>query len=164
MNKSLSIAIGAALLAIVVKLSIFSIYGSETPYDEYPRYGYLLIVLGAVYFGIVAFKKQVNAPTPFLEDAKEGTKTGAIFALLMAAFSYIYYSFIDKAYFANKIAEKVRLASEQLDEKGIKAVTGSSEVIFSAFFHSTITLMGFLFLSIIYSLILTFLIRKIPQY
>ena len=114
-----------------------------------------------IYAGIRLFKKQAVQKTVYLQDVKAGMRVASLYALLMSGFVYLYYSQIDMDYFKVKMAERIDLALQQGVD--IEQAKKSMNLVFTPFFQSTITLIGFLILGSFYSAMLSFLVRKLSK-
>lgn len=130
-------------------------------WDMYVRFGYLLFFLLALFLGLKSYKGKY--PTADLtSDVKTGMKTTSIFALIISSFTWVYYKFVNPAYFANKI-EDVKIAAQQSEEATENAIN-TAEFIFNAFIHSTITLFGMMVIGFFYTLILVLIMRAKPAF
>lgn len=86
-------------------------------------------------------------------------KVTSVFALIIAAFTYVYYAFIHPSYFENMRATRIAAAPEAQ----VEAITSNVEFIFSPFIHSTITLMGLMVIGFFYTIILVLILRAVPR-
>lgn len=161
LSKPLPITLVAIALSAAVKLAVFR---SEDPsIQSYPVFAYFLWLLLAI-IGRTwnASRKVPNAPYRY--HAVAGMQVAAIYALLIAAFTYLYYTAIDVDFFANKIADTIaQLEAKGASQKNIKQFMKNARTIYDPFLHSTLVMFGFLILGVIYSLIIGGLVRKMPR-
>ncbi len=146
--------IAAFILSVVAKLGYFYFMVEDEDIDVGVRFAYLLFFLIALVVGLATWK-QSNPRSKFTEDVKTGMKIASVYAILLSAFTWIYYSWINPAYFAGKINEAVGAASEETLEQ----VQSTASFIFDPFTHSTITLFGTVVIGFFYVLVLTLLLR-----
>jgi len=66
------VAISFAVVALLVKLIIFTLEAQHGAMETYIRYIYMLILLTAVFFGIRSNKITEEGPTSFGQDFKAG--------------------------------------------------------------------------------------------
>ena len=159
MNTVIKFALPAALVAIIFKMCYFLWLAPDESWDMYVRFGYLLLFLIALFLGLRDFKSN-NKRSDFTKDVKEGMKVTSVFSIVISSFTWLYYKWINPAYFANRIAE---LNSNPLmEEKEAENVKNTAEFIFNAFTHSTITLFGLMVLGFFYTLILVLIMRAKP--
>ena len=152
------LAVRMVLASILLKMIVFFASKQFTFYESVAIFINIFILLTGVFLGIWNYRKSIGKSDSFISYVKEGMKVAAFYAILMTAFVYIYYSFIDPSYFEIKLAKQLELASK--NDLNVKQVKEMGEVVLSPFFQSTITLIGFLLLGSFYSSIVTFLLRK----
>ena len=153
-------ALGAAFGGIIVKMSYFLWLYPNDDWDMYVRFSYLLLFLLALFLGLRSFKSKYPQ-SDFTIDVKTGMKTTSIFAIIISAFTWIYYKWINPGYFASKI-EDVKVAAAQSEEATQNAIN-TAEFIFNAFTHSAITLFGMMVIGFFYTLILVLIMRAKPE-
>jgi len=193
LKSSLSVAVYAALAALVLKLSVFAMDAQHGGMERYIFMIYMLIMLVAVFFGIRQFKIKSEATTTYQQDFKAGLSVATYFAIIVGVFTYYYYSRIDPDFFEIKFAENIKPFEEDVMQKAIaykeamtkdlpaekmqEIVAAKDEAInqykkfysgFHIFFNPTqqftLTLMWLMFLGLIYSAMTAFFIRKFPGY
>ncbi|MDC1221259.1 DUF4199 domain-containing protein [Salibacteraceae bacterium] len=152
--------LGAAFGGVIIKMGYFLWVYPNEDWDMYVRFAYLLLFLLALFLGLRSFKAD-NPNTDLTIDVKTGMKTTSIFAIIISAFTWVYYKFINPEYFAGKI-EDVKIAIEQ-SEKATENAINTAEFIFNAFTHSTITLFGMMIIGFFYTLILVLIMRAKPE-
>lgn len=158
MHRIYTLAIGSALLAIAAKMASFLFLPPDEDTDLYVRFLYLLVFLIALFFGI-RFDKQTHPGSAITDDIKAGMKITSVFALILSAFTWVYYKLINPGYFVSKIERTVDAAASNPEAK-IEKVRETAEFIFNPFIHTTITLFGFMVLGFIYSLVIVLLLRS----
>ncbi len=157
-----SIAVWMVLISILLKMGVFLTSNQFTEYGQVAVFGNIFFLLTGIFLGIRLHKRVKLSTSSFIDDFKAGMKVAAYYAILMAAFVFIYYSFIDYSYFDLKLAKQIEVATEQ--EMNIEQVKQTGEFVLSPFFQTTISLIGFILLGSFYSAILTFLMRKVPGF
>lgn len=171
MQAFLKYALLFSFLGIATKLLLWSLgYLAETP--EYGGMGYLLFLLLTSFLALYEKRKNQQGASEFLQDFKYGMKSIALYAVIVAGFTFIFYEVIDPDFFPNRIEERLALA-EQTDmstvqnpniknkEQLIEGERNIAELIYSSTFQTTITVFIFLLLGAVYTSIITFLVRKI---
>lgn len=168
------IAIVFALLALVVKLTIYLLGAQHGDMERYIIYIYMLILLLTVFFGIRS-NKVTNGTTTFGEDFKAGARTSAFFAVLVAVITFVYYAKIDADFFAIKKAplfEKLALdANEKTATMNKEELTAflSNQILginmyLSPYFQAMWTMFGLVFMGLFYAFVFTFMMRKVPGF
>lgn len=171
--KTFQIALFFGLLTIVAKLVV---YGFDFEY-RYTIFSNLLLVLASIFFSIRNYKFQNSLHTSFGNDFKEGLKAGVVFALVVAAVAYVYYGSINPEFLQEKIDERIVLAENANVDSLIQAgrldasMTKEQLVIreqenvskiYSPFYYSTLSLVGYIIVGAIYSIFMTLIIRRAP--
>lgn len=164
MNKPIqNYALIAALFSILGKMTYHLFFLAEEDFDMYSRFFYLLCFLAALFIGLRAWKIQ-HPGSLFTEDVKSGLKIASIYAMVISAFTYAYYSWINPAYFEGKIATATAAAEESgIPVEQLENVKNTTAFIFDAFTHSTLTLFGYISIGLFYTLILVLLFRYRPK-
>lgn len=147
----------------------FLFLAPDDAFDMYVRFFYLLCFLAALFFGVRSWKIQ-RGPTPFTDDIKSGMKIASIYALVVSAFTWLYYAKINPAYFQARIAERVEAAKAAIESAADKAgeidlsqVEQTAGFIFNAFTHASLTLFGLMALGFFYTIIIVMLFRWKPR-
>ncbi|MEX2380391.1 MAG: DUF4199 domain-containing protein [Vicingaceae bacterium] len=159
MKSTFSIAVWMMVVSVLLKMITYSNGWQFTDYERIAIFGNVFVLMTGVFLGIRLFKKNAVEQTNFLDDFKAGMRVSAMYAILMTAFVYLYYSTIDPTYFDLKLKKQLILANE--NEMDLEQVRKTGEFVLTPFFQSTITLIGFLLLGSFYSGIITFLVRKL---
>lgn len=154
-------AITAGLVSIIFKMIYFIWFYPNDILDNYVRFAYLLVFLLALFFGLRNWKSN-NEGSSLVSDIKSGLKIASIYAIILSAFTYIYYKLINPAYFEERIAKALQLASESGED--LSKVRDTASFIFDAFFHSTITLFGLIAIGFFYTVVLVALFRTKPEF
>jgi hypothetical protein len=176
-KNPLQVAIIFAVISLLVKLSVFSLGMQHGHMEKYIWYIYMLILLIAVFFGIRSNKITNKGTTSVGQDFKTGARTASFYAILMAIITFLYYTQIDTDFFEIKKEELFQQYPEKishaLNEKKmnvteikehLKADIMNSSTIFSAQFHSMITLFGLVFIGLINSIVFAFMMKKFPGF
>ncbi len=170
------IAVFFALIALIIKLVVFSLGVQHGDMEEYIRYAYMLLVLTTVFLGI-RFNR-INKPEikPTLTiDFKTGARSAAYFALIVGAITYFYYANIDTEFFSIKKAEILRKYAEMLPElikeKGVAEVKKSiinniqgMNAMYTPYSQASYTFFALLFLGMVNSAVFSFMMKKIPGF
>lgn len=142
----------------------------------------MFFLLSSIAVGLYLHKKkegfsQGNA----LSDIKSGMTAGIPYTILIVGFIYLFYTQIDPGYVDQMVAEKLTAYKTGLDNpeelKLIKASNEAFEVMskediyhemelstrstISAFSITTISLLGMILLSTVYSILITVIFRKV---
>lgn len=151
------IAFLLALIPIIGKLLSFAAgvpSGSSQPFFILIH---LLLLLVGVFFALL----WQNNASGFIEDVKEGMKTVGIYSSANAIFLFFYYKFVDVNHFPNRIAAIVEKTNELPAGKSIDEMTATYEQFFTAFNWATISLVSWIIVGLLYTLIFTILHRKV---
>ena len=171
------VAVTFAVVALIIKLSIFSLNMQHGDMETYIRYIYMLVLLTAVFFGIRSNKVLAENKTVFLDDLKAGARTAAFFALIVAGITYVYYEKIDVDFFEIKQApliEELNKSTRDIIIEGVEAkdviITNYSNQLFSIktflspYFQAMWTMFGLVFMGLFNSLIFAILMKKMPGF
>jgi hypothetical protein len=173
----LQVAITFAVIALVVKLSFFSMGIQHGGAEKYIFYIYMLLLLSTVFFGIRSTKMMTKETTSLGQDFRAGARSASIFAILVTAITYFYYSNIDPEFFEIKRAESLAnlpikikqaisdgdMSMEEIKEK-VKTDIKSARTIFSPYLHSMATMFGLVFIGLFQSFIFAILMKKYPGF
>lgn len=92
-------------LGVILKVGVLVFGFQYQPVDQLTRLiGLPLLLLASVFLGIYFLRD--DEPS-ILENAKRGMKSGMVFTLLAALFSFIYYGALDTDYFEGLNKERV---------------------------------------------------------
>jgi len=159
-NPIANAAVIAALISIIGKMCYYHFLAPNEDFDMYTRFFYLFCFLAALLFGLREWKAQ-NRQSDFTTDVKTSMKITSVYALILSAFTYAYYKWINPAYFVEKIESRTAAVAETgADPEVIAQQTKLAETFFDAFTHSTITLFGILVIGFFYSIVLVMLFRS----
>ncbi|NQX96528.1 MAG: DUF4199 domain-containing protein [Flavobacteriales bacterium] len=170
------IAITFAVIALIIKVSVFAMDAQHGSMENYIWYMYMLILLFSVFFGIRSNKIMYEGTTTFGQDFKTGARTASFFGILMGAITYFYYAKIDPEFFPIKqqpyIDGLIEMAREKVKEGVSKdeVTTGLRESIsavkqqLSPYLHSMLTMFGLVFIGLFNSLVFSFLMKKYPGF
>lgn len=158
MNNITKYAVSSALVAIIARMTYFLVLSPDEDWDMYVRFFYLLLFLLALFLGLRAEK--IDQPKSlFTTDIKTGMKITSVFAIIITGFTFLYYKWINPAYFEDKIQTALDASSPDQLENTKRWV----ELIFSAFSHSTLTLVGVIVIGFIYTVVLVAIMRGKPE-
>lgn len=161
-NPIQNFAITAAVSSVLLKMLYYIQFYPNDDFDMYVRFAYLLFFLLALFLGLRAWKKK-NDPSDFPTDMKSGMKIASIYAIIVSAFTYVYYKFINPNYFEFKIAERMKAAADSGEDVDLDKIKETASFIFDAFIHSTITLFGLIAIGLFYCIIIVAILRFKPE-
>lgn len=162
-NPIVNISITAAMASIIGKMLYFIFLAPDETYDMFTRFFYLLCFLVALFVGLRIWKLN-NRQAPFTDDVKNGMKIVSIYALIISSFTFLFYKFINPAYFAGKIQKAMdAVANSGSGEAEIEQVKNTASFVFNAFTHSTLTLFGLMVIGFFYTLVIALLFRYRPK-
>ncbi len=162
MNTIFKYALTITALAIILKLAIFfGGYNFKWP-DDYYLYMVFLIILVGVFLGMRTRIIETNSTISLKQLIKEGCKIAALNAVFFAVFLYVYYSFIDTAYFQHKIQETMALMDQRGDsvEEMMRYYMNAKYFIFAPNNVAYFALFGYLFLGCAYAILSGILLRR----
>lgn len=162
MKSPFSIAVWAVLASVIVKMLVFVTGNQFSDIGRYAIFVNIFIIMIAVFWGIREHKKNVGNQSTYLEDVKEGMKTASWFAIILSVFVYCYYNYIDTKYFAIRLQENLELAESQ--NMDVEKARETGEIVLSPFFHTTMTLIGFILMGAFYSTLIAFFMRKMKGF
>lgn len=146
----------AALLPVIAKLVAFMAGVSAQDTQTGFIIGHLLLILLGVFFA----QMFQPADSTFIEDVKMSMKNVGTYSIINAAFLFIYYKYIDIAYFPNRIASMVEQTNNLPEGTSVEQVTETYELFFTAFNWSTLSLLAWMITGVIYTLLFTAFHRK----
>ena len=142
----------------------------------------MFLLLSSISIGLYLHKKregfsQGNA----MDDIKAGMTTGVSYGIVVVAFIYLFYAYINPDYIETMVQEKlVEYRAGLADPQTLKAVKASNEAFeildadqiyqemenstratISAFSITTISMLGMIVLSAFYSILVTIIFRKV---
>jgi len=169
------VAVSFAVVALIIKLTIFSLNMQHGDMGTYIPYIYMFILLTAVFFGIRSNKLTHENTTTFGQDFRAGARTAAFFAILVAGITYVYYAQIDIEFFNTKKAEYLALyetsLSDLVKEKGLETAKKDAlnkvigiNTIYSPFSQSSYTLLGLVFMGMFNALVFAFMMNRFPGF
>ncbi len=159
MNSPTLFALSFAIFGMSTRVLVFALDWESSVSTQL----YFLFLLLAIFFGMRASFLQ-NPQRTFGQLFKVGARASATFALVVSAFTYVFYKWFDPNYFAGLIAARIDEAkSLGYPEDQLENVTATSQVIFSLSMHIPLTLIGFTLLGISYSVIVALIFKKVPM-
>lgn len=170
MISNSAIAIRMTAASVFMKMIVYTMNWQQTNYEKVYFFMNVFILMTGIFFGIRNFKKRETVKTNFMEDLKAGMKVAAMYAIFLSLFVFFYYKIIDPNYFAVRLEEQINaaresnLSAEISEQINIEQARQTGEFVLSAFFQSTITLIGFIILGSFYSSLIAFFLRKIKGF
>ena len=167
MKKSFSFAVWMTFASVVFKLLLYFLEVDLQKSITYVAFFNLLVISVGTFFGIRNFKILNPEIRSFKEDVKSGMRIAALYAALMSVFVYVYYNNIDSQAFETFINTRLENTQQAIDNGetiDIERVESVARFIFSPRTHATITLFGFLMAGTIYSLLISYFMRRMPGF
>lgn len=141
----------------------------------------IFLLMAAIFVGLYLAKRAQTEETAVLMDIKTGLQAGLPYTILVAGFLYLFYSQINPEYNEHQIAEAITSLDKNLNDpiefKKIKAANPDFEVkskneireqliqgpktMYTAGVTSTLSMLGMLLLSTLYSILCAYLFRTI---
>jgi hypothetical protein len=157
-------------LYVIVKMLLFNI----NKHDEWYLaiiFTNILFLLLAVFFTVrVVYKGKQPTAITYLDIVKTALKPGMLYAILLSGFIYLYYAKIDSGFTQKRIAETTQRAAQFYDAEKIKntdkellklskdeyvlKASQSAQFIYSPFVASTLGMIGLVFMSLLYAIII----------
>ncbi|MGE0560799.1 MAG: DUF4199 domain-containing protein [Flavobacteriales bacterium] len=177
LKNPFQVAITFSIVALIIKLVIFSLNMQHGEMENYIRYIYMLLLLVTIFFGMRSNKIAEGNNTSFIQDFKAGARTAAFFAVIVAVITYVYYAKIDANFFVLMQNEKIAILNEKITEM-IQAGTSSKDVLvetyfnqlfgiktmLSAYFQAMWTMFGLVFMGLFNALVFALLMKKMPGF
>jgi len=175
LKNPFQVAVTFSILALCVKLLIFSMGIQHGDMEKYIIYIYTLILLVAIFFGIRSNKITIEGNATFGDDFKAGARTASFFAIIVSLITYIYYAHIDIDFFEIKkqpILDSIKSAAqEKLQTQSKEEVTAyilnqlkGIGMYLSPYFQAMWTMFGLVFMGLFYSAVFSFIMRKLPGF
>ncbi|MDB4061672.1 DUF4199 domain-containing protein [Vicingaceae bacterium] len=162
MKTHFSIVVCMLVVSLSLRMLIFIQHWQFTKWEYIYFFGNPFVMMTGVFMGIRLFKQLSVSKTSFIADLKSGIKVAGMYSVLMALFAYLYYSYIDSEYLITKLNSQIQTAIENgATESNVIKHQENGEFFLSAYFMSTVTLVGFIILGTFYSSLITFFVRKI---
>ncbi len=183
MKPTVKYGIIFAFAWIIVKLSFLQLgWTSENHYFVAACLNILGLLL-AIAFGLWKNKEQqpIGEESNALQDIKNAMTSAVVYSVIVSLFIFIYYSSIDDSFFNQKIQEvSTQLQDVISDPQKLKELKSSNQefevmtvqeiydkqmenpkLLFSPKFITTLSLLGLIFMSTLYSILVTIIYRKI---
>lgn len=162
MKTHFSIVVWMLVVSMSLRMLIFIQHWQFTKWEYIYFFGNPLVMMTGIFMGIRLFKQLSQTKTTFLADVKSGMKVAGMYSVLMAAFAYLYYSYIDGEYLITKLNTQIQTAIENgATASNVTKHQENGDFFLSAYFMSTVTLVGFIILGTFYSSLITFFVRKV---
>lgn len=168
LNNPYTVAIYLALITIILRLLLDTFQLD----NQYIVYVLMFIVLVISYLGVRKVHQQIPQVLPVVFSLKAGMRPGALYALIISVFTFVFYKWINPLFFSTMIEERAAKIKAGAVEAGkstheieaiLKGFYEFSEMVFSPVQWASFTLFGMIFLCGFYSFILALVARKFPQ-
>lgn len=146
-------AVFFALSACIFRLITF--YGGWlTPKTaQYVIFMHLLFILLAVFIAVrVNQNKEIDEQRKLGDDIKTGFKAGSIYSIITTAFVFVYFKFIDVNYFIFKQQELIAAQLKDPTADPVRVKQGVED-FFSLTNYCSVTLLGLMVVTFIYTVI-----------
>lgn len=162
MKSPLKFALFFALCAIAFRLIIFYGNYSTERTGQYIIMLHLLFILLSVFFGIMTGGAGItDEKKGIAEDIKAGAKAGSLYAVIISAFVFVYFRFLDTTHFTTKREELIRLKILDSPDQDPLKIRETIEGTITLSNYVVTTLLGLVAVAFVYSLILTVVNRFI---
>jgi len=162
MKTHFSIVVWMLVVSMSLRMLVFIQNWQFTKWEYFYFFGNPLVMMTGIFVSIRLFKQLSKSKTSFIADVKCGMKVAGMYSVLMALFAYLYYSYIDSDYLISKLNSQIQTAIENgATESNVIKHRENGDFFLSAYFMSTVTLVGFIILGTFYSSLITFFVRKV---
>jgi len=162
MKTHFSIVVWMLVVSMSLRMLVFIQNWQFTKWEYFYFFGNPLVMMTGIFVSIRLFKQLSKSKTSFIADVKSGMKVAGMYSVLMALFAYLYYSYIDSDYLISKLNSQIQTAIENgATESNVIKHRENGDFFLSAYFMSTVTLVGFIILGTFYSSLITFFVRKV---
>jgi hypothetical protein len=176
MRVSVKIGLLFAAIFIVIKLAF---YFSNSLLDELQPFVILNIVLLTSSIGLAIYKenRSVDKLGNFFDDVKLGMRTGLPYSILVSVFLFFYYNNIYPDFAENKVnqikdelkkkekIEEIRDSNDALSNRSDDEIRNqmieNTTAMYSPKFTLVVSLLGLTLFSVINSILLALIIRKV---
>jgi hypothetical protein len=104
--------IGAITALLMIAISLFAFYGLKLPVENKLQYLVYAVFCGGILWALFGFKNFGGGDKTFKEYFSTGFKCFVVVVLLMAVYTFVFFSF-NTAFRDAKIAENTKLIIEQ---------------------------------------------------
>ncbi len=154
-----------ALSAILIRLALFYFGYESAETSKYVFLVHILFILLSIFFSVLQFRRFFPEKTGFTTYLKHGLKGGAVYSVILTAFLWVFYGAINEDTFTakreNLIAQQIE--NQDLAEAEQVKARENIENFFTPFNYSTISFLGFLFISVFYSVGVALLFHFMPR-
>lgn len=177
LKNPFQVAITFAIVALIIKVSLFSLELQHGAMETGIRYIYMLLILIAVFFGIRSNKLTSETKTTFGQDFRAGARTASFLAILTAVITYVYYAKIDTEFFSIKqqplldeLYQKIK-ADYEANPKDVATLKENTtnqiysiRMYLSPYFQAMWTMFGMVFMGLFDSAVFALLMKKLPGF
>jgi len=158
-------------LFVIIKMVLFNLRKNDDWYLA-AIFCNILFLLLAIFFTVRSTYKSTNPGSiSYLDVVKTALKPAMLYAVLLSGFVYLYYSKIDSGFTRVRVVETTKKAAQFYDiekqkntdiellkiprEEYIKKAAQSAEFIYSPFVACTLSMIGLVLMSLLYSIIIS---------
>ena len=162
----MKIALVMGVVAIALKLTLFKAEVEHGVAARIVMFSHLMLIMIGTFFGVRAVDPGASDSDTKIQ-LKSGMRVAGLYALIVCAFLVVYYEFINPNYFQSLIESKMEAVSNYKlthPEVDIENERKTAELFLSTKFQVTITLFGLVISGVIYSLLITFFLKKLSKF
>lgn len=179
MSKSVSTGLVFAALFAIFKCILFLSGIHNEWYNLVPMVNIAMVLLACGVGIWLTRDKNGNLPVSILEKIRAGMRSGMVYAVLTFAFVFVYYKNIDKQFTLDRINTRIKLAAElnftKIQEENPEKYAHKSrndflqdekeqaQLWYSPIMNATLTLTGLMICSLLYSIILAFVLKYMQK-
>lgn len=147
-------------IAVAWKLSLYAAGAHRGAADTVGVFLTVLLLLLAIFFTIRKTRRET--PDNLNRVFRTGIKGGIVFTLFYCGFLLVYYLYIDPAYFPDKLSAGMdHLAQTGATHEQLTEFYKNGKLrVLNPYSHTTLSFFGLMFLSLLYSAVITFLFRR----
>lgn len=154
------IAVGVMTL---VKLTFYNLGVDMQTSSNAQIFIHMALIILSIFFTLHVLDKNPEREASFIDDAKDGFKAGAIYALLATALVVFYYNFVDTGFFAEMQQRIFERSAGEESELTIEEQREKIKSFFNLSNWTLATLTGYMALAIVYALLMALFMKVLRQ-
>ncbi|MCG3166981.1 MAG: hypothetical protein POELPBGB_02764 [Bacteroidia bacterium] len=161
MKKVYSIGIVAGLIPVIFKTILFLGGYAEAHAGSFTNLAELVVVALAIPVSMFIARKENDGLLPFNSALKTGMATAVMAGIIVCAFTFLYYKYMNTAILENAVAQATEYAAKNNlnAEETKKSIEGAKQV-FSPFVQSTSALFGIMLTGFLVSVISAVIFKR----
>ncbi len=178
MKATTKYALVFASLWIILKIVLFQLQLGQDSFII-GIFANLLFILLAIFLSLIELGKQRNQPVSFLTDVKASAQSAMVYAVVIAAFIFVYNSYIDPGFGEARVASIIEFEMAKVEDwDNIKSTLPADfqnmtkeeyaaktrehfEKQYAPIRQATMSLLGLVVTGLLYAFLITFLYRKV---